>query len=100
MIKTKHIQQRQSQRNISDDMIKVALQYGEKKDSAYILSRNTAAQLLIKYSKKLIVFSQSNQSSQLMNLVDNLKKITSLNGLVVIKRDGVIITTFSHAHHT
>lgn len=82
------MKQRQYQRNISDDMLKIVLQYGEIKDSA--------AQLLIQYSKKLITFSQSNQSNDLMNLVVNLKKITSLNGLVVIKRDGVMITTFPH----
>lgn len=90
------MKQRQYQRNISDDMLKIVLQYGEIKDSAYILTRNSAAQLLIQYSKKLITFSQSNQSNDLMNLVVNLKKITSLNGLVVIKRDGVMITTFPH----
>lgn len=90
------MKQRQYQRNISDDMLKIVLQYGEIKDSAYILTRNSAAQLLIQYSKKLITFSQSNQSNDLMNLVANLKKIISLNGLVVIKRDGVMITTFPH----
>lgn len=94
------MQQRQNQRNISDDMLKIVLQYGEIKDSAYILTRNSAAQLLIQYSKKLEIFSQSKQSNYLMDLVVNLKKITHLNGLVVIKRHGVMITAFAHTNST
>lgn len=72
--KTNHIKNRQHQRNISDDMMLITIQFREINNSAHILSRNTAAKLLIKYKQKIIC----------------------LNGLVVIKRDGVMITAFAH----
>lgn len=96
MIKTHHLQQRQKQRNISDDMIKVAIKYGTLNNSAYILSKNTAIKLMIEYNKKMIVFAQSSQAKIIETMINNVKEIIKLNGLVVIKREGVIITAFAH----
>lgn len=76
MHKTKHFQQRMSQRGIKQDMVDLVLTYGETQGDKIILSRKASAQL--------------------MAAVRTLGKILDKGGLVVVTSGDAQLTTYNY----
>ena len=77
MHKTKHFQQRMSQRGISQAMIDLVLGYGDNEGSKVVLSRK--------------------KSEQLREALRTLMKIVDKGGLVVVAEGDAQITTYNYA---
>lgn len=80
MHSTQHIKARMSQRGISSDMVRIAMQYGEISHDKTILGRKAA--LL--------------QAGKLQRELQVLKKIIDKGGVVVVSEDNVLITTYNY----
>ena len=76
MQKTKHIQQRMSQRGISQDMVDLVMSYGESQGDKVILSRKA--------------------STRLMEAARTLAKILDKGGLVVVTCGDAQLTTYNY----
>lgn len=76
MHKTKHFQQRMSQRGISQDMVDLVLTYGETEGDKVILSRKASARL--------------------MEAARTLAKILDKGGLVVVASGDAQLTTYNY----
>lgn len=76
MHKTKHIQQRMSQRGISQDMVDLVLSYGEAEGDKVILNRKASARL--------------------MAAARTLAKILDKGGLVVVTSGDAQLTTYNY----
>ena len=76
MHKSKHFQQRMSQRGISQDMVDLVLSYGEPEGDKVILSRKASARL--------------------MEAARTLAKILDKGGLVVVASGDVQLTTYNY----
>lgn len=76
MHRTKHIQQRMSQRGISRDMVDLVLNYGQHEGDKVILSRKASARL--------------------MEAARTLAKILDKGGLVVVASGDAQLTTYNY----
>lgn len=76
MHKTKHIQQRMSQRGISQEMVDLVLNYGESEGDKVILN--------------------SKASARLMRAARALAKILDKGGLVVVTSGDSQLTTYNY----
>lgn len=76
MHKTRHFQQRMSQRGISQDMVDLVLSYGETDGDKVILSRKASARL--------------------MEAARTLAKILDKGGLVVVASGDAQLTTYNY----
>jgi len=76
MHKTKHIQQRMSQRGISQEMVSLVLSYGESEGDKIILDRKASARL--------------------MEAARTLAKILDKGGLVVVSSGDAQLTTYNY----
>lgn len=76
MYKTKHFQQRMSQRGISQDMVDLVLEYGEAEGDRVVLSRKASARL--------------------MEAARTLAKILDKGGLVVVTEGDAQLTTYNY----
>jgi hypothetical protein len=74
--KTRHFQQRMSQRGISQDMVDLVLGYGEMEGDKVILSRKASARLL--------------------EAARTLAKILDKGGLVVVTSGDAQLTTYNY----
>lgn len=79
MHRTKHIQQRMSQRGVSSDMVNFVLDHGTPEDSKYVLGRKEALKLL----------------EDLQREERLLKKILDKGGVVVVTENEALITTYN-----
>lgn len=78
MVKTQHIQARMSQRGIKQEMIDIAMQYGEVQQDKVIINRKG----LLALQDKLTALQKTAQAM--------MKK----GGMVVVQADGHLITTY------
>jgi hypothetical protein len=76
MHKTRHFQQRMSQRGINQDMVDLVLSYGETEGDKVILSRKASARL--------------------MEAARTLAKILDKGGLVVVAAGDAQLTTYNY----
>jgi hypothetical protein len=76
MYKTKHAQQRMSQRGISQDMVDLVLGYGVTDGDKVVLDRNASARL--------------------MRAARTLAKILDKGGLVVVASGDAQLTTYNY----
>ena len=76
MHKTKHIQQRMSQRGISQEMVELVLNYGVSEGDKVILNRKASARL--------------------MEAARTLIKILDKGGLVVVTSGDAQLTTYNY----
>lgn len=76
MRKTRHFQQRMTQRGISQDMVDLVLSYGETDGDKVILSRKASARL--------------------MEAARTLAKILDKGGLVVVASGDAQLTTYNY----
>lgn len=76
MHKTRHFQQRMSQRGINQDMVDLVLSYGETDGDKVILSRKASARL--------------------MEAARTLAKILDKGGLVVVASGDAQLTTYNY----
>jgi hypothetical protein len=83
MSKTRHIQQRMSQRGIKSAMIDTVLNFGKTQGDKVILNRNGMDLILIELEK----------------LKKNVLKMRERGGLVVVKVNGYLLTTYSVNSH-
>lgn len=79
MHKTKHIQQRMSQRGVSRDMVEYVLDNGKPENSKYIFGRKDALARL-----------EGLQREERL-----LKKILDKGGVVVVAENNALITTYN-----
>lgn len=80
MRKTRHFQQRMTQRGISQDMVDLVLSYGETDGDKVILSRKASARL--------------------MEAARTLAKILDKGGLVVVASGDAQLTTYNYQGRT
>ncbi|HTF69073.1 MAG TPA: DUF4258 domain-containing protein [Edaphobacter sp.] len=81
MKRTKHFQERMSQRGVSEDMVKFVLKYGTTDQDKYVLARREALMLLDGIRRQERV----------------LKKILDKGGVVVVAEGNSLITTYNYA---
>lgn len=78
---TKHIQQRMSQRGISQDLVEIVLEHGTPANDRYILDRDHAQEALeaIRRQERLLL------------------KVIDKGGLVVVTEGDHLITTYNYS---
>lgn len=76
MHKTKHFQQRMTQRGISQEMVDMVLRYGESEGDKFVLTRKASARLL--------------------GIARTLVKIVDKGGLVVVASGDAQLTTYNY----
>ena len=79
MCKTRHIQQRMSQRGIKEEMLKIAISFGKKQQDKIILNRKSIDSLL----------------SELEKMKKNAIKLRERGGLMVIDVNDYLVTTYA-----
>lgn len=79
MSKTRHIQQRMSQRGIKQTMIELVIEYGKSQGNKVILNRKATDCVL----------------QELERVKKNVLKIREKGGLVVVDINNSLITTYS-----
>ncbi len=76
--KTRHIQKRMSQRGISQELLEIALQFGEPVNDKCVLNYKSARQVIF----------------ELERLKRGLQKVLDKGGLVVVTADESLVTTY------
>ena len=76
---TQHIQQRMSQRGVSNQMVEMVLRHGRLEQDKYVLDRREALSLLEEFNREAQV----------------LKKILDKGGVTVVADEGALITTYN-----
>ncbi len=78
---TRHIQQRMSQRGVTQGMVSLVMEYGTQEQGRYILGRKEALALLA---------AKREEERILMKILDK-------GGVVVVAADGTLITTYDYS---
>ena len=79
MCKTRHIQQRMSQRGIQQAMVDLVLNFGKTQGNKVILNRSGIDKVLL----------------EIENIKQNALKARKKGGLVVVDIDGSLVTTYA-----
>lgn len=77
---TRHIQQRMSQRGLTQGMVNLVMEYGTQEQDRYFLGRKEALALLA---------AKREEERILMKILDK-------GGVVVVAADGTLITTYNY----
>ena len=80
MQSTRHIQQRMSQRGVTQGMVNLVMEYGTQEQDRYILGRKDVLALLA---------TKREEERILMKILDK-------GGVVVVAADGTLITTYNY----